>query len=230
LALATELDYATGQGHSHGLLAAIYAMCRDTQQMRLHAQAGLDVVRRSGDRLLVYIGQTLLAWALSRLGEHELARTTYEQAQRVAGQIGASLVFSDWFAAARAEMALAAGAVEDALSLSERAIAHAQRVNGSFAEGLAHRIWAQALAARSPADWNEAEAHLHESLRLLDGCNARLEAAHTRAAWGELCLARQDVAGASEHLTEAAEILSAAGLARPLSEIRTRMEASSAPP
>jgi len=66
-------------------------------------------------------------------------RSAFEQAEQVGRQIGGNLVFSDWFAAARAEMALAAGTVPEVEQLAERAVARAHDVNGIYAEALAQR-------------------------------------------------------------------------------------------
>jgi len=54
-----------------------------------------------------------------------------------------------------------------------------------------------------PARAHEADAHLAESLRLLESGHALLEAAHTHATWAALCRARNDEAGAREHFEQA---------------------------
>ena len=60
----------------------------------------------------------------------------------------------------------------------------AQEMGGIFGEGLARRVWGQALAALMPQQRDEAEAQLAESLRLLESGQSRLEAARTHVAWG----------------------------------------------
>jgi len=47
------------------------------------------------------------------------------------------------------------------------------------------------------AQWDEAEAQLAHSLRLLKEGHSRLEAARTRVAWGTVCRDRGDLAAQS---------------------------------
>ena len=66
----------------------------------------------------------------------------------------------------------------------------ADRGGSRFSGGLAHRVWAQALAAADPPRWDAADEHLATSLDLLESGDARLPAAHTRMAWARICRAR----------------------------------------
>ena len=82
-----------------------------------------------------------------------------------------------------------------------------------YGEGVAQRIWAQALVEASPASWEEASIHLTASLRTLEAGDALLEAARTHVVWGRLCRQFRDLASASEHFEKADVQFERAGLA-----------------
>jgi hypothetical protein len=58
--------------------------------------------------------------------------------------------------------------IDEALTLAEQAVGVANQVGSVFTEGLAHRVWAQALATATPPRWEEVEAHMTTSLRALE--------------------------------------------------------------
>jgi putative transposase len=166
---------------------------------------------RSGEQVILYAGLTFRGWASGRLGHHTAAHSDMENSNAVGAGLG-RLILADRFAVARADIALATGRIEDALTLAEHAVGVANQVGSVFTEGLAHRVWAQALAAATPPRWEEAEAHLATSLRALEAGEARLPAAHTQLIWGQLCRDRHDTAAALDHLGRAAEQFAAAQL------------------
>ena len=212
LARTQELEYATGKSQCHVTFANVCGMCRDGEGMRRHAQAALDVARAAGDRLIIYISGSFLAWAEGRLGDHARAATSWGAAEQAGRRIGGSLVYADWFAAARAELALETGRLEEARTLAERAVAQAQEISGMFAQGLAQRTWAQSLVGLDPGNTVEADAHMAESLRVLEGGNALLEAAHTHMAWALSLHARGAPQAAREHMTRAIAQFETSGL------------------
>src|SRR5262249_7637398 len=133
------------------------------------------------------------------------------------------IIMADWFAAIEANIAFDAGHVAEAVTLAKAAVGLAKSVGGIFAEGLAHRTWAQALATLNPPQWDDAEAHLAESLRLLEEGDARLEAARTHVACGEICCARGNDTAAREHFEKAAAQFEASGLTEELERTRELM-------
>ncbi|PWT75115.1 MAG: hypothetical protein C5B60_05765, partial [Chloroflexi bacterium] len=135
------------------------------------------------------------------------------RSQAFGKQLGERLLLVDWFAAAQAEVVLAAGRMEDALSLAQVAVELAQAVGSLYSEGLAQRVWGQALAEASPPSWDEAEAHLAASLHLLESGEALLEAVRTQVVWGQACRKRGDMEAAHEHFARAVVQLQDAGLA-----------------
>jgi tetratricopeptide (TPR) repeat protein len=226
LARAEQLEYATGIGQAHISLALIYSISRDAQRMAAESGAALELAERVHDRLISYLAGSGLSLALSRLDRPVEAAAQLAKVDSLVQVLGASLAFADWFAAARSEIALRAGNRAEALQLAERAVARARAVRGLWAEGYAQRVWGQALAAVDPPQWDEAEAHMRESLRLLDECGASLEAAQTHVAWAMLRRARGDAAAALEHLGQAARQFEASGVTSELAHARQLMSES----
>jgi hypothetical protein len=142
-----------------------------------------------------------------------------EQSNAVGAGLG-RLILADWFAVARADVALAAGRIDEAPTLAEQAVGVAKQVGSIFTQGLAHRVWARALAAATPPRWEEAEAHLVTSLRAFESGEAHLPAAHARLLWGQLCRDRQDTAAALDHLERAADQFAASQLDDELGQAR----------
>jgi hypothetical protein len=58
----------------------------------------------------------------------------------------------------------------------------------------------QALVATEPRQWEQAQSHFSESVRLLEVCGAKLELARTHRAWGLACQARGAHEEAQRHL------------------------------
>jgi class 3 adenylate cyclase/tetratricopeptide (TPR) repeat protein len=201
---AEELNNLTGIFISHLCFAITYRVGGDMSRTFEESRTALELAEKSGDQAHLCWGHTYQAWAASRLGHPEAAVQHMAQAQAARQAFGGRLIGADTMALVDAEIALNAGRLEDALSLAQAASEVAQAVDGVFAEGLAHRVWGQALAATAPPQWAEAEAHLAKSLRLLESGEVRLEAARTHVAWGKLCRHRGDFTGAREHFEKAA--------------------------
>ena len=220
---ALETNYPTAIAASYILLAGIYLLGGDIPRMLDAGRAALQVAGQAGDQLYVYLGYNIQAWAESRLGQHQAAIESMAQSQAIGQSLGARLLLADWFAAARAEIALNAGHIEDALARAEEAVAIAQAAGGIFAEGLAQRVWGQSLAALYPVRWDEAEVHLGRSVSLLELGECHVEVARTHVAWGLLCRDRDDAAAALDHLQQAAVQFEAAGLSAELERTRDAM-------
>jgi hypothetical protein len=104
----------------------------------------------------------------------------------------------------------------------------AQRVGSVFTEGLAHRVWAKALAAATPPRGDEAEAHLAICLRAIESGEAHLPAAHVQLFWARLCRDRMDTAAALDHAQRAAHQFAASQLDDELSMARSLIDDLSA--
>jgi len=201
----------------------IYMLVRDSVALEQESEASIRTAEKTGDRLVIYTGYGLNSIAQSRLGEHAAAFESMTRSKTLGEKLGQNLVFGDWFAAASAEIALNAGQIENALGLAEQAAARGQQMGGLLSQGLAHRVWGQALAAHQPPRSAEAEKHFVESLRLFEAGQARLEAACTHLAWGKMLRERGDADSARQHLAQAAAQFEASGLTRELKEARRLM-------
>ena len=180
------------------------------------AQTCVCTAEESGDPINIYIGLGFRAWAESRLGQPEAAAETLARGRSIALRFGGQLGYSDWFAAAEAELALNAGRPEEARDLAQQAVTRSQAVGGLFAEGLAHRVWGQALAALGHGPEVVGEP-LISSLSCFEEGEARLEAARTRVIWA---LVRRDSVEhktARDHLAEAAAQFEVSG---PVTELQ----------
>lgn len=222
LARAQEMKSFAGIAVSHDCLSMISFMGGEIANMLEESRAAAAVAEQSGNRLFVYLGYGLQGWAESRLGGHEAATQSMTRSQAVGQSMGGRLLLADWLAAAHAEIVLAAGRVEEALALAEKAVNIARFAGGLFAEGLAYRVWGQALATLNPPRWNEAELRLSASLQALESCEAIPEAARTHLAWGRFCRDNNDLTAALEHFEAAAVQFETAELTRELE--RTREE------
>lgn len=168
---------------------AVYLELGDMPQLLAESQQAIVLALQTDAPLYQSIGLDYQALALSRLGQHAEAEQRMAEARVSAARVGGQFMMSDWLAAAHAEIAFNAGRFQDALTLAAEAVASAQTKDGAFAQGWAHRIWGQSLAALDPERGTEAATHLGESLRLLTGCDARLEAAYTKLVGDGLRLA-----------------------------------------
>jgi len=178
---------------------------------------------------------------ICRAGQYDAALAYAAKAKAIMQALGGRLVMADQLAALDAEIALGAGRAQEAVALAERAVDIAQDRKAIYCEGLARRTWGLALAILArpvqsvaeglpgPSDiegrrWEEAEAQLAHSLRLLEAGQARLDAAHTHVAWGGTCRDRGDLAAAREHWEQAAAQWETSGLTHELARTRALIE------
>jgi tetratricopeptide (TPR) repeat protein len=173
----------------------------------------VEAAQRIGDWLLVYRAYGFRSWAQGRLGRHEEAMHSLARAQAAASRVGGHLMGQDILEAVSAELLLAAGCVDEALARAEATIELAREaVGGLLGEGMAERVWGQALARLSR--WEEAEMHLAASVETLLSGECRLEAARTQVVWGLLCRDHGDRASAQAHFEQACAQFEASGLTR----------------
>lgn len=220
LARARALNDPRGLTLSHVYLVWVSFLGGDLPRTREAAEATRPAADQSGDRLWLYLSLGFHAWTESRLGDPAAAEAIWASFQALGQSIGHGLPYQDWWAAAAAEIALGSGWVEEALGLAKQAVTFAHAVGGLFAEGVAERVWGQALAAVQPALWDDAVAHLAASLRCFEEGGARLEAARTHVAWGRLLRDRGDPSAARDHLEQAAAQFEASGLTDELERTR----------
>lgn len=193
------------------LLCSAYLMNERMEALAEAAQEAVDASERSGEQVILYVGLGFRGWAEARLGNDAAALASMERSRKVGACLG-QLLLADWFAVARADIALCAGQIEEAMALAEEAVDAAERPKSVFSAGMAHRVWARGLAATISPRWEEAEAHLVTSLKLLESGGARLQAAHTHLVWGGICRDRQDFSAALSHFEQALDQFAVSGL------------------
>jgi tetratricopeptide (TPR) repeat protein len=192
-------------------LSIIYLYSDDLARMLEENDQVVRAAERLGDMLLLYRAYGFRSWAQGRLGKHEAAMQSLERAQGAASRAGGQLMGRDILDALAAAQLLAAGKVEEALACAKAtAVFSREEVGGVLGEGLAERVWGEALARLSR--WEEAEPHLAAGVRALLSGECRLEAARTQVVWGLLCRERGDKAAAQAHLERARAQFEASGL------------------
>lgn len=180
---AQELGTPIGIADSHIFSSFIYMQRDEYAQAAADASAALRAATGLDDRLLIFLAHNAGAWAQVRLAHYDEAEHEFIQAQKAASEAGGQLFFADMFLAAYADLALRQGRLDQAIARAQHAIEVARAVGSVFSEGLAQRVWGQALAAAHPS---EARAHLETGLALFESGNAQIEAARTRRALQEL--------------------------------------------
>ncbi|HEU4321948.1 MAG TPA: adenylate/guanylate cyclase domain-containing protein [Roseiflexaceae bacterium] len=128
----------------------------------------------AGELMPLHLAHGFRAWTLARAGRHSEAEASWREYAALVGQLGGRLVYADWFMAAQAELALLRGDSAAALELARGAVAFAQEVEGVFAEGIARRVWAAALA-HAGAPSTEVEAQLQASAAAFQAGSAGAE-------------------------------------------------------
>jgi hypothetical protein len=199
---------------THLYHAAIHWVGGDASRSLAEARILEQLAVEGHEEVFIQLGTLPQMLAESMLGDHAAAARTLAYRQELIERIGVEIVYPDWAAAARAEMALNVGQPADAIRLAEQAIKLARQMGGKLAEGLAERTWGAALAASDPPQPDEAERHFVASLQAFEPGEARLEAARTHLAWGKLLQARGQEAAAREHLEKAGAQFEASGLQR----------------
>lgn len=209
---AHEIEHPTAVNVSRVAYGYILLNGGELELVVEQARSAERAARQMQDHAWVYVSHGLAAWALGRMGKYPEAMGEFAKQEPYPAQLGGSIVLSDWFAAARAEITLAMGEVDCALELAESAVNLARKIGGVYAEGLAERVWGQALARSDSAPWEQAEAHLNASLSVFEREDAHLEAARTRVALGELYQKRRDFFAARDCWSQSAARFAAAGL------------------
>jgi len=171
-----------------------YFLLEDWKLLRDSAVSSLDNTLYT-DELFVCSQFWWMAWAEACLGMHDKSTMHRRKAEEIFSK-RQTVLTHDWLLVGDADMALRAGNAELAIERVEKAIEVAKNMDGVLALGLAHRVWARALAAKNRPDWDSAERHLSESIRFLESGALWLPVAHTRMTWGQLSAMRGDIANA----------------------------------
>lgn len=189
-----------------------------------HARTAERAASKMQDHAWVYVAHGLAAWGLGRMGKYSEAMEEFAKQEPYPAKLGGSIVLSDWFAAARAEITLAMGEVDCALELAQSALNLARKIGGVYAEGLALRVLGQALTRLNLPRRREAEKELLNSLAAFERENANVEAARTRLALARFYLDSGRPEQAREQLQFAKEQLSAGNFESDLKDVRALLD------
>jgi hypothetical protein len=170
--------------------------------------ATIAAATSTGDLMPMHLAHGFRAWAASRARDAQLAAIEWDRYEALVQQLGGRLVYADWFKAGKAEAALYFDSPDRAAQLAAEAIDFADRVDGIFASGIAHRVAGLALAAQDPTRASAIDGHMAQSLELLNRGEANLEAARTHFAWARTLEARGETEAADRHFM-ASEALAA---------------------
>lgn len=135
---------------------------------------------QTGDKLHLSLAWSNIAWVNSNLGLHDAARECRDKGRQYAQAMG-GVMLADWHAAADAEMAFHAGRLDEALERAREVVASSRAAGLVASHGIAERVWGAALALSG--DGAEADAHMAESIAVLESTGLVLPAARTRAWW-----------------------------------------------
>ncbi len=205
---------------AHFSLANI-ALQERSMPIRLeHSRQAVENSRIGNDPLYRFIGLTMLALSESHLGQGDAAQAHMGESQYLREKMGGQPFFSDWAGAIYAEIALQLGDVNKAQQLAQEALILARSIDGWYAQGWAQRIWGEACLQMQPPEREQAHVHFAASLAAYEACQAPLEAARTRVAWGKVLHERGENDAACEHLEKASAQFEASGLMGELKETR----------
>lgn len=183
---AYRLNHANVLAISHIFLSLSCWQAARYDEAVQYATDAIRVSQASGDQLALHLAYGIRAWAHTRMDNQDQAWLDFKEYERIVHALGGRLIYNDWFAAARAEILFNTGYLGEALKQAQEAVALAEAVDGIFAAGIAHRIWAQALFARAEGTAQEIELHLRRSLELLITSDAYFEMENTRRIWDGL--------------------------------------------
>jgi hypothetical protein len=141
----------------------------------------------------------------------------------VAGKLGGKVILGDVFQAARAEIALLGGNLDNAIQIAGQTIEAARPLGSIWSVGVSYRVWGQALVKLSIPAWDQAEARMAESLAVLESGQNRLEAARTHLAWGAICRDRGNTATALNHWEKANRQFTASNAAHEMQRVQNLM-------
>ncbi len=214
---AVERARQSGEIESHigikarHFLSIVYLYSGDLRRMLAENDQVVQAAQQIGDWLMVYWAYGFRSFAQGRLGLYADALQSLASAQDAGNRLGKDVMGEDILEAVTAELLLATGEVDAALSRAEAAIELARtEVGGLLSEGMARQVCGLALVRLGR--WEEAEAQLAASIETLLSWGSRLEAARTHVAWGWICYDRGDRTNAQAHFEQAAAQYDASGL------------------
>jgi ATP/maltotriose-dependent transcriptional regulator MalT len=211
LAKAVESKQSSGVGMALCVRTASLLNSGDYPALLECAQRALPQLEKSGDQIYVSFILSMIGWAYSHLGHPREALSYRCQGQKLAQELGGRIIFSDWFAAADAEMALRAGDAQRASAIAEQIVPGLRTEDRVFALGLAEQVWGLALGRIAPLLAAKADGHLSTALSIMESTEQVLPAARLLLEWADLCRRRGETEQATALRAQAVAQFEASG-------------------
>jgi tetratricopeptide (TPR) repeat protein len=170
-----------------------------------------------GDHFRVYLVNLFEGWTYAKAGDPAAGRGLLEQALAFAEQIGTTFLVAlgkAWLAAS----CQALGEPNTVPALCQEALRVADKTSDRFAQAVAHRALAAAVALGTAANPQQADQAMGEAIRLFKEIEFRPELARTYVSYARLLQQWGQQDTAAHYLTEAISMFQEMGMTSDLAQ------------
>lgn len=186
------------------------------------SQSAVEAATQNGENGNLITALYLRSLFESFLGQHKKAGESLARAQQLLQSFGGQIPALDTHIAGEALILLQAGRLEQAIEKARQALALGREVGSLYTEGIAERVWGEALSASGPGNYQEVETHLTASAIAFEKGGAILYLAQTYMAWGDLYAKQAKLEDALGKYHKAKSLVQAANLTDVLELINQR--------
>jgi class 3 adenylate cyclase/tetratricopeptide (TPR) repeat protein len=205
LRLARELQHPFSEAAAHFYRGAAFDQQGNWSAALTEYAAARRIAREAGDVFREYLILCQEGRALAMTGELARGAAALREAIERAGNLGTSFVLG-WPKAYLAQCLLDQGDPAGARALAEEAAAWAEKAGDKYAQFMAYRALAAALASLPSPDYAAAEEMLRRSIRLQHHMTVKPELGRTYLQYAELARRRGDTEQARAYLNVAFDI------------------------
>jgi class 3 adenylate cyclase/tetratricopeptide (TPR) repeat protein len=202
LRLAEKLGNPFVQAAAHNYRAVAYCHQGAGAEAIADCQEARQVAAGAGDRFRIYLLQFYEGQAYLMIGDPRRAREVLENSIALAKQLGTTTLLA-WGQGLLASALLALGEDSPVSALCEEAIRLAEDTRDRLANGLAHRILAEALARQTPPDVDRAERCVRDAIRIQHELGCRPEVARSYMTYARLLNQWNQAGEARKYMEEA---------------------------
>jgi tetratricopeptide (TPR) repeat protein len=181
IAHAEQFRQASLLSPAHIMSGTTYLLAGDWPLALSYLRKACSYATETGDKVHLNLAYSGVGWANSYLGNHDEARAARNKAQEIAQAMGGRVMLDDWYRAGDAEIAWNAGDHDLALRLAESVVESSAAAGLLLSQGIAERVWGDALAARGA--YQESDAHMERSIGVLESGGLAIQVARTRLRW-----------------------------------------------
>ena len=211
LEISKEIGNKSREAMSHVYFSKLYDDHGDWSAAIEHGGTAIDIARSIGDVFTAGSGMVLKGYATFMSGEREGGIGLVQAGCQTVEAIESHMVLSRFYAWL-AEIHALAGAPEAARSVAGKSL-RLGKFGERGGEVVAWRALALAAARQSPPAWDDADAHIQQSIRLAGDNGARPDLAVGCFRYADLLREKGDLARAGEQLRTAAGLFSEMGMA-----------------